>query len=215
VQTALADYRYAAAWRGGLWNPDTIARSAALAGGGGARGGAGAGVTRSLCNAVSAFATGDTGVALRLAGLARVQVVNGILASSTESVSSVYPAMVQLQSLIELEEAIALANFDNLSASSGAGGGAGGGGGGGGAVAADEHLHGGAWFKSVKEVEKRWTLRYETTETSWETREPLLALRAVLLRIIHKKASEHASHCRSSHGTGDGSQHGLTDVLCR
>ena len=164
----LAQHQFASAWRNALWDPTGLDRSLV-----GMRAGTLAGhnerfgVSQALCRALSSFAANDHEQVRDIVQSARGLVMKMLMTSSTESTSSLYPTLVQLQSLVEIEEV-----SDNL--------------------ALDANL------------ERSWDLRLAATDLGWDTREPILALRSVLLGVALRRQAQEGDAAVLGGGGGGG-----------
>lgn len=147
----LAKHQFASAWRNALWDPTGLDRTLVSMRSGQLTGCAETfGVPQALCQALTSFAANDHGQLCDIVQNARRLVMKELLASSTESTSSLYPTLVQLQALVEIEE---VSNNPMLDT----------------------------------DLESSWDLRLATTELGWDTREPILALRSVLLGVTLRR----------------------------
>jgi ataxia telangiectasia mutated family protein len=122
VHAELADHQFASAWRNAVWDPAGLDRTQA----GWRTNNLSSftqtfGVSHSICRALACFAATNQKNQLEQIGKdARGLIMREVLASSTESVSSLYPALVQLQSFVEIEEASMLEEDGSLETSWGA-----------------------------------------------------------------------------------------------
>ena len=118
------------------------------------------GTNQQLVRMLSAFADQD-GIQLnRTIGGARELLIKSMVTTSTESASNLYPMLVQLQALVEIEDLFQVLSQDACSTTVKVAGG-------------NQELGGVLQFAEMK---RRWQCREETSEPSWSMSMALLQI---------------------------------------
>lgn len=169
VRAELQQHQFEAAWRGSLWNSkgiEPVPETTLLSS---------PTFPQYLCRLLTVFSQelpligtgrGDPTSLHTLVQRARSDAMSDMLAFASESSSNLYPMLVRFQSLVEIEE-IFCGLGDRTS---------------------------GAPALSLDDLQQRWSLRLDTTAVNWDSRDPIIALRACLLNIARIRVGGPNTH---------------------